>query len=63
MEPNPPRDVLLEALPELRETLEALELPNEEREPELLVRAVPRRTASIACGLGRGRPSGRLAPK
>lgn len=61
VEPKPPREVLLDALLELREGLEELELPNQERALRVLAGAM--RTASIACRLGRGRPSGRLAPK
>jgi hypothetical protein len=63
VEPKPPREVLLDALPELRDGLEELELPNHDRELELLVFVGASRTASIAVKLGRGRPSGRLAPK
>jgi hypothetical protein len=65
VEPKPPRDVLLlldecDALDEL-EGLEP-EL-NQERDEDDEVLPGARRTASIAFGLGRGRPSVRLGPK
>jgi hypothetical protein len=66
VEPKPPRDVLLlldecDALNELDELEPELNQERDEDDDELL--AEVSRTASIAFGLGRGRPSVRLGPK
>jgi hypothetical protein len=67
VEPKPPRDVLLDEWDEVeeREALEGLEpeLNQERDEDDDEPLAELRRTASIAFGLGRGRPSVRLGPK
>ena len=66
MEPKPPRDVLLLLLDECDalDELEGLEPElNQERDEDDELLPEVRRTASIAFGLGRGRPSVRLGPK
>lgn len=67
MEPKPPRDVLLllldecDALDELEGLEPELNQERDDDEDEALPGAS--RTASIAFGLGRGRPSVRFGPK
>ena len=72
VEPKPPRDVLPDECDEDEEVREDDEdddnhdperEPNQERDVEDEVPVGARRTASIACALGRGLPSGKLAPK
>jgi len=72
VEPKPPRDVLPEECDaddedreddEDDENQEPEREPNQERDAEAEEPAAATWTASIACALGRGRPSGKLAPK